>query len=61
MEVHVDVRCYRIAIKRGWLEVPAPHSGFDLLVDSVADRLHDFRFYDIALGIDGHYDHDIAD
>ena len=61
MEVHVYVRRHRRAIKRGWLEVPLANCGFDLLVDAVADGLHDFRFYDVALGIDGHHDHDVAD
>ena len=60
MEVHVDVRRYRSAIERGRLEVPSAHGGFDLLVDAVADRLHDFGFYHVALGVDGHDDHDIA-
>ena len=60
MKVHVDMRCYRSAIKRGRLEVPCAHGSLDLLVDAVADGLHDFGFYDIALRIDGSYDHDIA-
>ncbi len=60
MEVHVDVRRYRSAIERGGLEVPAAHGGFDLLVNAVANCLHDLGFYNIALRVDGRDDHDIA-
>src|SRR5712691_1043945 len=40
------------AVERGRLVVPAAQGGLDLFVDPVADRLHNFGFDDVALGVD---------
>ena len=48
------------AVERSWLIVPAAQRGFDLFVDSVADRLHDLGFDDVALGVDCDFNDDVA-
>lgn len=60
MEVHVVPGGDWRAVERGRLVVPAAKGGLDLLVDPVADRLHNFGFDDVALGVDCHFDDDIA-
>src|SRR5450755_425645 len=60
MEVHIMPRCYWRTIQRGWLVVPPAQSRLDFFVDAMTDSLHDFSFDDVALGVDRHLDHDIA-
>ena len=47
------------AVESGWLVVPAAQRGFDLLVDAVADGLHDLGFNDGAIRINRHLNDDI--
>lgn len=61
VEVHIHMRGDGIAIERCGLEVPSAQGGFDLLIDPVADGLHNLGLYDIPLRVNGHNDHDIAD
>src|ERR1700693_1049943 len=60
MEVYVVPGGDWRAVERGRLVVPAPQGGFDLFVDPVADRLHDFGFDDVAMGIDRDFDDDVT-
>jgi hypothetical protein len=39
-----------------WLVAPAAKRGFNLFVDPVADRLHNFRLDHVSLGVDGDLD-----
>src|SRR6266481_5497504 len=48
------------AVERGRLVVPAAQRGLDLFVDPVADRLHNFGFDDVALGVDCDFNDDVA-
>ena len=48
------------AVEGGGLVVPAAEGGFDLFVDAVADGLHNFGLYYVALRVDGYFDDDIA-
>jgi len=60
MEVHVVPGGDGRAVERGRLIVPAAKGGLDLFVDAVADCLHNFGFDDVALGVDGDFDDDVA-
>jgi hypothetical protein len=60
MEVYVVPGGDWGAVERCWLVVPTAQGGLDLFVDPVADRLHNFGFYDVALGIDRDFDDDVA-
>src|ERR1700688_3842770 len=48
------------AVERGRLVVPAAQGGLDFFVDPVADRLHNFGFDDVALGVDRDFNDDVA-
>src|SRR6266446_7598274 len=48
------------AVERGRLVVPAAKGGLDLFVDPVADRLDNFGFDDVALGVDRDFNDDVA-
>lgn len=61
MEVNIVLRSDRSAIQRGRLKVPLAQSGFDLFVDAMTDRLHNFGFDDAALRVDGDFDDDVSD
>ncbi len=52
--MHVVPGGNRSAVEGGGLVVPAAEGSLDLLVDAMADRLHDPGFDDVALGVDGH-------
>lgn len=52
MEMHVVMRGDRRSIERGWFVMPVAKSGFNLFVDAVTNRLHDFCVDDIALCVD---------
>src|SRR5713226_6935117 len=60
MEVHVVPGGDWRAIARGRLVVPSAKGGLDLFVDPVTDRLHNFGFDDVALGVDRDFDDDVA-
>src|SRR5260370_12699385 len=60
MEVHVVPGSDWRSVERGRLVVPAAQGGLDLFVDPVADRLHNFGFDDVALGVDRDFDDDVA-
>src|SRR5437899_5459070 len=60
MEMYVVPRGDGRAVERGRLVVPAAQGGLDLFVDPVADRLHNFGFDDVALGVDCDFNDDIA-
>src|ERR1700730_10715574 len=60
MEVYVVPGGDGRAVERGRLVVPTAQRGFDLFVDSVADRLHDLGFDDVALGVDRDFNDDAA-
>src|SRR5438445_7875658 len=47
------------AVERGRLVVPAAQGGLDLFVDPVADRLHNFGFDDVTLGVDCDFNDDV--
>src|SRR6266849_10386755 len=60
MEVHVVPGSDWRAVERGRMVVPAAKGGLDLFVDPVTDRLHNFGFDDVALGVDRNFDDDVA-
>jgi hypothetical protein len=60
MEVHVVPRGHGRAIERGGLVMPTAESCFDLLVNAVADRLHDLGLNHVALSVNGDLDDDVA-
>src|SRR5713226_6484555 len=60
MEVHVVPGCDWRAVERGRLVVPPTKGGLYLFVDPVTDRLHNFGFDDVALGVDRDFDDDVA-
>src|ERR1700674_2894261 len=60
MEVYVVPGGDWCAVERGRLVVPAAQGGFDLFVDPVADRLHNFGFDDVALRVDRDFNDDVA-
>ena len=60
MEVHVVPGGDWRAVERGRLVVPAAQGGLDLFVDPVADRLHNFGFDDVALGVDRDFNDDVT-
>src|SRR5260370_18139163 len=60
MEVYVVPGGDWRAVEGGGLVVPAPQGGLDLFVDPVADRLHNFGFNDVALGVDRDFNDDVA-
>src|SRR6202158_4355448 len=60
MEVHVVPGGDWRAVERGRLVMPPAKRGLDLFVDPVADRLHNFGFDDVALGVDCDFNDDVA-
>src|SRR5713101_3910828 len=60
MEMHVVPGADWRAVERGRLVVPAAKGGLDLFVDPVADRLHNFGFDNVALGVDRDFNNDVA-
>src|SRR5258708_8864542 len=60
MEMYVVPGSDWRAVERGRLVVPAAQGGLDLFVDPVTDRLHNFGFDDVALGVDRDFDDDVA-
>src|SRR6202162_4726447 len=60
MEVYVVPGGDWRAVERGGLVVPPPQGGLDFFVDPVADRLHNFGFDDVALGVDRDLNDDVA-
>jgi hypothetical protein len=60
MKVHVVPGGDRRTVERGRLVVPAAQGGLNFFIDTVADRLHNFGFDDIALGVDCDFNDDVT-